>query len=83
MRFRPASTFTMLATTFAAAFVAGCRDSSPVANTPTTIVIVSGTNQSGNVAAPLDSALVVRVLDGAGRPVSGVPLTWSVGGGGS
>jgi subtilisin family serine protease len=73
----------MLAAPFVAAFVSACNDSSPVSNTPTTIVIVSGTNQSGNVAAPLDSALVVRVLDGAGRSVSGVPLTWTVIGGGS
>ena len=44
---------------------------------------MSGNNQSANVATALDSALVVRVLDGAGKSVSGVSLTWTVIGGGS
>src|SRR5579884_1998783 len=66
-----------------AAFVGACKEQSPVPHTPASIQIVSGANQSGNVAAPLDSALVVRVVDGAGRAVSGVPLTWTVTGGGT
>ena len=44
---------------------------------------MSGNNQSANVATALDSALVVRVLDGAGKSVSGVSLKWTVVGGGS
>ena len=36
----------------------------------------------GELPAPLDSALVVRVLDGTGKPVTGVSLRWNVTGGG-
>lgn len=79
MRFRLFSILTLAAAVLAGA----CKEQSPVPNTPTSIQIVSGANQSGNVASPLDSALVVRVVDGAGRAVSGVPLTWTVVGGGS
>jgi serine protease len=67
----------------AAVLVVGCRDSSPIPHTPTHMVIVSGANQSGDPAKALDSALVVRVLDGAQKPVAGVPLTWTVAGGGT
>ncbi len=66
-----------------AAALLACHDSTTVPHTPTSIVVVSGNNQSANVATALDSALVVRVLDGAGKSVSGVSLTWTVVGGGS
>jgi hypothetical protein len=66
-----------------AALVVGCKDSSPVSHSPTHLQIVSGASQSGDISKPLDSALVVRVLDGADKPVSGVPLVWTITGGGS
>jgi hypothetical protein len=82
MHFRARSLSGLLV--LAAALIVGCKDSSgTIPHTPTHIVIVSGTNQSGGVSAALDSSLVVQVLDGAGRSVSGVPLTWNVIGGGT
>lgn len=68
---------------FAAAFVAGCKDSSPVSHAPTTILLVSGSNQAANVSTALDSSLVVKVVDGLNKPVSGVALTWTTLGGGA
>jgi subtilisin family serine protease len=67
----------------AAILVAGCKDSPTIPHTPTHIVIVSGANQSGDLSAALPQPLVVQALDGAGKPVSGVPVTWTVTGGGS
>ncbi len=65
------------------AFVAGCKESSPVPHTPTHLMLVSGANQSGDVSAALSQPLVVQALDGADRSVSGVPITWTVTGDGS
>ena len=65
------------------ALTAGCRDSSPVPHTATYLKIVSGSNQSGDLSAPLDSVLVVQVFDGANKSVANVPLTWTATGGGS
>ncbi len=67
----------------AAALLAGCKDGSPIPHTPTHLVVVSGANQSADLSAPLDSALVVRVLDGAEKPVAGVLISWTVTGGGA
>jgi len=78
-RFRATSVLAALC----AALVAGCSDSSPIPHTPTHILIVSGSTQAGHVSTPLDSSLVVQVLAGGNRAVSGVSLTWSVTGGGS
>src|SRR5262252_4250473 len=78
MRIR-ATTAVVLST---AALVA-CHDSPTIPHTPTSILVVSGNNQLANVATALDSALVVRVVDGAGKSVSGVALKWAVVGGGS
>ncbi len=73
--------------TVAALFVAtafsACSDTFPGANSPRSIVVVSGSGQAGDVSAPLDSALVVEVVDGTGAAVSGVELTWTALGGGS
>ncbi|HEX8942709.1 MAG TPA: S8 family serine peptidase [Gemmatimonadaceae bacterium] len=66
-----------------AGLVAGCRDQAPIPHTPTHLIIVSGTNQSGDVSAALAQPLVVQALDGASRSVAGVPITWTVTGGGS
>ncbi len=73
----------ILATAVAAAALAACHDSATIPHTPTTLVIVSGNNQSANVSSALDTALVVRVLDGGGKAVAGVPLAWTVTGGGT
>ncbi|MEO6878610.1 MAG: S8 family serine peptidase, partial [Gemmatimonadaceae bacterium] len=67
----------------AAVVLAGCKDGSPIPHTPTHLVVVSGANQSADLSAPLDSALVVRVLDGAEKPVAGVLINWTVTGGGA
>jgi len=64
--------------------VSACGDSSsPVSHHPTHLVVVSGSNQSGDVSAALPLPLVVQVLDGANKPVSGVSIAWAVVGGGS
>ena len=73
----------LIAAAMAAAGLSACHDSTSTPHTPTTLIIVSGNNQSADVSTALDSALVVRVIDGAGKTVAGVPLTWSVTGGGS
>ena len=70
-------------TLVAAAVLSGCRDEKPIPNTPTHLEIVSGSNQLGDLSAVLDSALVVRVLDAAGRPVANAGLTWTANGGGT
>src|SRR5215475_9136379 len=67
----------------AALLLSACSDHTSIPHTPTTIKILSGANQSGDVSAPLDSALVVEVIDAAGRSVSGIALTWAPLNGGS
>ena len=44
---------------------------------------VAGQDQSGHVGTQLDARLVVRVTDGFGNPVAGVPISWVAEGGGS
>ena len=78
----PVRSFPLLGV-LAAALVIGCSDSSPISHAPTHLQIVSGASQIGELSKALDSALVVRVLDGADKPVSGVPLAWTVVGGGA
>jgi hypothetical protein len=73
------ATALVLATLVAAG---ACKDST-IPKTPTHLIAVSGSNQSGNVSSQLDSALVVQALDGGKRPVSGVALTWTPIGGGT
>jgi Bacterial Ig domain/Bacterial Ig-like domain (group 1) len=46
------------------------------------ISIVSGNGQTGAAGAPLTAALVVKVADGSGNPVSGATVTWTVTAGG-
>src|SRR5690348_9257073 len=67
----------------AAALAAGCKEQAPIPHTPTHLIIVSGGNQSGDPSASLALPLVVQALDGANRSVAGVPVTWTVTGGGS
>ena len=61
----------------------GCKETGPVSHAPTHLIIVSGANQSGDVSAALAQPLVVQALDGANKSVAGVPLTWTVMGGGT
>src|SRR5215475_12379815 len=80
--------FRQAATLVAVALVAGClagcngSDNPSTPNTPTHLLILSGSNQAGDLSAALDSALVVQVLDASNRPVSNVELSWAVAGGG-
>jgi hypothetical protein len=67
----------------AALFATGCKDSSPISHAPTHLIVVSGANQSGDVATALTQPLVVQALDGANKSVAGVPVTWTVTGGGT
>ncbi len=48
---------------------------------PPTLTIVSGNGQSGLIGSPAAAALVVKLVDGAGMPVSGQPIAWVVTGG--
>jgi len=66
-----------------AGLVAGCKEQAPIPHTPTHLIIVSGANQSGDVSASLTQPLVIQALDGASRSVAGVPVAWTVTGGGS
>ena len=49
---------------------------------PANLTIVSGNNQSGLAGTRLANSLVVQVTDGTGNPISGVPISFSVTGGG-
>jgi hypothetical protein len=66
-----------------AGLVAGCKEQTPIPHTPTHLIIVSGGNQSGDISTSLALPLVVQALDGANRSVAGVPVAWTVTGGGS
>lgn len=80
MHHRVATTLLALGT---AASISACKDQAPIPHTPTHLLAVSGTNQSGDVSAPLAKPLVVEAFDAANRAVAGVPLTWTVIGGGT
>jgi hypothetical protein len=67
----------------AAGVLVACSDSVPGVHSPRSIVVVSGSNQTGDIGAPLDSPLVVRVVDGLGAAVPNVDLAWTAVGGGS
>ncbi|HVE33601.1 MAG TPA: S8 family serine peptidase [Gemmatimonadaceae bacterium] len=62
--------------------VAACKDQSPISHAPNHLVIVSGSDQSGDVNAALAQPLVVQALDGANKSVAGVAIAWTVTGGG-
>ena len=55
------------------------------AATPNSVVLqkMSGDGQTGAAGAELASALVLRAVDGGGRPVPGLSIAWNVEGGGS
>ncbi|HEY4306864.1 MAG TPA: S8 family serine peptidase [Gemmatimonadaceae bacterium] len=71
------------ATLVVALALVACSDTFPGGRAPRSIVVVSGSGQSGNISALLDSALVVEVVDGTGAAVRGIDLTWTASNGGS
>ena len=75
--------FASAAACAAVLLLGACKEQSPIPHTPAIIKVLSGSNQSGDLAATLDSALVVQVLDAATKPVSGVTLSWAATGGGT
>jgi alpha-tubulin suppressor-like RCC1 family protein len=69
----------------ALALVASCDGGDPIGPLPvagTTLVLVSGTPQSGAVGTALAQDFVVRAEDQSGTPLAGVSVTWSVTAGG-
>lgn len=66
-----------------AVLLATCSDTFPGGKEARSLVVISGSHQAGNVSAPLDSPLVVRVVDGFGAPVRGGDVTWAASNGGS
>ena len=66
------------------ALVAACKNSeAPAPPTPSHLVIVSGSDQTADLSAPLAAPLVVEVEDGRNVAVSGVAVAWTVRGGGT
>ena len=68
----------------AAALAAGCKEQAPIPHTPDSPDHRLG-RQISRVTSRrrLRSPLVVQALDGANRSVAGVPVTWTVTGGGA
>ena len=73
-----------IATTMAAVSLT-CSGDDVIAPDPQPAVLarLAGHNQTGPINLPLPESLVVRVEDARGQPVGGVPVAWTVGGGGS
>lgn len=66
-------------------FVTATRADDPTASVmftenilPPSFTIVSGNAQSGLIGTAATAPLVVKLVDGAGVPVAGQPITWSV-----
>ena len=57
----------------AVAATSACKDQAPIPHSATHLVIVSGTDQAGDVSAPLAKPLVVQAFDAGNRAVGGVP----------
>ena len=68
--------FPSLTQTFTAAAAAVCEVPSPLR--PTTLSIVSGNNQSGEIGKSLAQPFVVGVLDQDGKPLQGTAVTFTV-----
>ena len=68
--------FSSLTQTFTAAAAAVCDVPSPLR--PTTLNIVSGNDQSGEVGKPLAQPFVVGMLDQDGKPLQGTAVTFTV-----
>ncbi len=63
---------------FATVVLTGCGDGAGPAGLPAQLQILSGDNQVGVVGDALNEPLRVRVLDGAGRSLSGVTVEFEV-----
>ena len=70
--------FPSLAQTFTAAATAECEVPVPSPLRPTTLNIVSGNRQSGEVGKSLAQPFVVGVLDQDGKPLQGTAVTFAV-----
>jgi hypothetical protein len=68
---------------FLASILAACGSSDFVAPAGTTIALSAGNNQTISAAAQTGTPLQVLVQNSAGAPLAGVPVTWSVLGGGT
>ncbi|HEX6367742.1 MAG TPA: Ig-like domain-containing protein [Longimicrobium sp.] len=64
------------------ASAAACENGTTAARPPAQLTIVSGDGQEGVVGQELRQPLVVRVMDGKGRPVAGQRVSFRVTGGG-
>ncbi|HKV74900.1 MAG TPA: Ig-like domain-containing protein [Gemmatimonadales bacterium] len=60
------------------ALLAACSSGSGPSSTAEKVLLVSGDAQDGSAGAILGHPLKVRVSDGMGQPVAGVPVAWSV-----
>ncbi|HEX5872110.1 MAG TPA: hypothetical protein VFY65_16890, partial [Longimicrobium sp.] len=61
---------------------AACENGTTAAGPPAQLAVVSGDQQQGTVGQELRQPLVVRVMDGDGRPVRDQRVTFRVTGGG-
>lgn len=63
--------------------VAACGGGSGPGPAPARVTASAGDHQVGPAGQPLGAALLVTVLDDAGRPMPGITVAWSPAGGGS
>lgn len=74
----------ILTATVLAAFAAACGGDggTPPPPTPASISVVQGDQQTGTVGRPAPVEVVVEVRDASGSPLAGVPVAFTVTGGG-
>ncbi len=72
------SIFALSTVALAACSSDGGTDPQPATPTPTTLVVVSGNNQTGTVDQPLTNSLVVQVNDQSGSPMANVAVGFAV-----
>ncbi len=72
------SIFALSTVALAACSSGGGTDPQPATPTPTTLVVVSGDNQTGTVNQPLTNSLVVQVNDQSGSPMANVAVGFAV-----
>jgi len=73
----------ILAVTLAAGSLTCSGDVTGPKSEPAVLERVAGDGQVGTIGQPLPESLVVRVKDGQGRPLGGVGVAWTTGGGGT
>ena len=86
---KPFSTWTVAALCTVVAVFGGCRDKATTGPShvqskdfASALRLVSGDQQTGQVAAALTQQIVVKVVDAGGQPVEGATVTFQVRGGG-